>query len=124
MSNRFGLLLLLFITFIGCSENPERPPQLIPEDEYIDLLVELQLVRSYTTEMRSDSATVDSLTQAVFRKYDVSGEVFSQSHTYYQKFPKEQQERIDKAIERLKMDRVEDTTETGGRPEHTKPGYQ
>jgi hypothetical protein len=34
-----------------------------------------------------------------------------QSHNYYQQFPKKQKIRIEKAIERLKMDQVSDTTD-------------
>ncbi len=117
MKLRYGLLLILIISVASCTENPERPSQLIPEEKYINLLVELQLVRSYSYHMAADSTTIDSLTKEVFMKYGVTREAFQESHTYYQEFPKQQKERVDAAMERLKMDRVEDTTDTSGRPD-------
>lgn len=121
MKLHLGLLLLLFTTLVtSCTESPEKPSQLIPEEKYIDLLVELQLVRSYAQNMAADSTTVDSLTNEVFTKYDVTSNSFRESHTYYQEFPKQQRDRIDEAMERLKMDHVEDTTDTSGRPERYK----
>lgn len=73
-------------------------------------MVELQLVRSYGEINSLDSLTVDSLTDEVFQKYKTTDSVFVRSHNYYQQFPKKQQMRIEKAIERLKMDQVSDTT--------------
>ena len=73
-------------------------------------MVELQLVRSYGETNSLDSLTVDSLTDEVFKKYEITDSVFVQSHNYYQQFPKKQQKRIEKAIEQLKMDQVADTT--------------
>lgn len=104
------LIFLLFFSAFGCSDRPPKPDQLIQEGEYIDLMVELQLVRSYGETNSLDSLTVDSLTDEVFQKYEVTDSVFVQSHNYYQQFPKKQQTRIEKAIERLKMDQVSDST--------------
>lgn len=105
------LILLLFLSALGCSEDPSKPDQLIKEDKYIDLMVELQLVRSYGETNSLDSLTVDSLTDEVFQKYKTTDSAFVQSHNYYQQFPEKHQIRIEKAIERLKMDQVSDTTE-------------
>lgn len=104
------LIFLLFFSVLSCSDRTPKPDQLIQEDEYIDLMVELQLVRSYGETNSLDSLTVDSLTDEVFQKYEVTDSVFVQSHNYYQQFPKKQQTRIEKAIERLKMDQVSDST--------------
>lgn len=104
------LILLLFLSVLGCSDDPSKPEVLIKEDKYIDLMVELQLVRSYGETNSLDSLTVDSLTDEVFQKYETTDSVFVQTHNYYQQFPENQQKRIEKGIERLKMDQVSDTT--------------
>jgi len=98
-----GLLLL-----VGCMGNdtPEKPKNLIPEDKYVSLLVELQLIRSYQQNAPVDSLTIDSLTTAAYQKYDVNKALFQKSHQYYQQFPKEQKERIQQAIEQIQMDQV------------------
>jgi len=104
------LIFLLLLTVFGCSDHPPKPDQLIKENKYIDLMVELQLIRSYGEINSLDSLTVDSLTDEVFQKYETTDSVFVQTHNYYQQFPEKQQTRIEKAIERLKMDQVSDTT--------------
>jgi hypothetical protein len=105
-----SLIFLLMLSVWGCSDKPPKPDPLIEEDKYINLMVELQLVRSYGENNSLDTLTVDSLTDEVFEKYQTTDSVFAQSHNYYQRFPEEQQIRIEKAIERLKMDQVSDTT--------------
>lgn len=102
-----GVLLM-----ISCEDQPEEPDELLNENTYVNLLVELQLVRSYAEASQLDSLAADSLAEEVFNKYGTSGEQFRESHHYYQQFPREQKERVDKAIELLRMDQVEDTTQT------------
>jgi hypothetical protein len=110
MSQRlFLIIVLLLFSLTGCSEDPSKPENLIDEDKYTDLLIELQLIQSYGENAETDSATIDSLTSEVFQEYNVSSESFLKSHKYYEHFPQQQKVRIENAIERLKMDKVEDT---------------
>lgn len=111
MKQRLGIIALLLLVLAGCSDNPEKPANLIPEKKYVDLMVELQLVRSFANNVETDSATVDSLTRAIYKRYDVTAQQFRKSHNYYQQFPGKQKERVEKAIEELKMDQVKDTTD-------------
>lgn len=98
-----GLILLL--TVAACSAEDPRPENLIEEETYIDLLVELQLIR--TLEDRSDEPVpADSLRQEIFRKYEVDSTQFEESHTWYQQNLEEQKVRIGQAIERLRRDRI------------------
>lgn len=104
----FLLLCIGSILIAGCSDDPERPDKLIPEDDYINLLVELQLIKSFSESSLADSISVDSLVEVSFEKYGTNQEQFAASHTYYQQFPEAQKERIDSAIERLRMDERRD----------------
>lgn len=112
MLRTFLAVLALLFALAACSENPQKPSELIPESKYVELLVELQLVRSYGENADVDSVTVDSLAAEVYKRYGITGEQFRESHRYYEQFPQHQKERIEKAIEQLKMDQVEpkDTT--------------
>lgn len=109
---------MVLTAIAGCSEDPERPDDLIPEDDYINLLVELQLINSFSQSSLADSISVDSLVEVSFEKYGTNQEQFAASHTYYQQFPEEQKVRIDSAIQRLRMDErrdrgsYSDTTDT------------
>ncbi|MCW9708894.1 DUF4296 domain-containing protein [Fodinibius salsisoli] len=111
MRSSVGLLFLL-CALVGCMTSPEEPDNLIPEDQYISLLVEFQLVRTYQETGRIDSLATDSLRKRIFQHYNISPTAFQSSHTYYQQFPGEQKKRIDKAIEELRMDRVADSIRT------------
>lgn len=99
--------LLLGGIILGGCVSEERPADLIEEDTYIDLLVELQLLKSYRQNAQIDSTEVDSLKQLIYRKYRVSEGQFRLSHRYYQEDPAKQEERVDAAIERLRMDQVQ-----------------
>lgn len=108
MDLRFFIIFLLLFSLAGCSGDPQKPNNLIDEETYTDLLVELQLIRSYGENADTDSTTIDSLTTEVFQKHEVTRESFRESHQYYQQFPQEQKIRTENAIERLKMDNVEE----------------
>lgn len=101
-----GLLLGLILTFsyscIGPEEIPE-PENLLSEDIYIDLLVEFQHVITYRNA-KPDSVNTDSLTALIYEKYQVTEDEFLVSHEYYQKQVKEQVDRVDKALQRLKAE--------------------
>lgn len=109
---RYLSVLIAFVLVISCSSKPKPPEHLIVEDTYIDLLIELQLLKTYQATSKSDSTKIDSLMQGVLKKYEVTWQQFNKSNQYYQNQIKSQQERIDKAIERLRKDQLQkpDTT--------------
>lgn len=102
-------MLISVLWFAGCDQN-EPPPNVIEGETYIDMMVELQLLRSYIEMVPSDSTTIDSLQKEIYSKYNISNKQFKRSHEYYQDHHINQKERIDKAIERLRMDQVESDT--------------
>lgn len=85
--------------FTGCSSN-STPDNIIPEDQYIDVLVELQLVRTHHNSM-PDSVDADSLAQIIYEKYEIDKEQFLNSHEFYQTQVQRQLMRTEKAIQRL-----------------------
>lgn len=94
----WGVISLPFIT--GCDGSETQPDNLIQENTYIDILVELQLIRTHHNAM-PDSIDADSLKQLVYEKYQIDEEQFVSSHQFYQKQVKEQLNRTDEAIKRL-----------------------
>lgn len=114
-SHRFKLIILVLAVagmFLGCSEDVEnqRPKNLIPEDTYIDLMIELQLLESYRTSIPKDSlkVNIDSLKNVIYDKYKVEEQQFLASHQYYQRQVKPQADRISNAIDSLKQQMVKD----------------
>jgi len=107
------LLLATGISFLnGCSDEQDiKPENLIPNDTYVDLLVELQLLRSYSyTDPELDK---DSVSSIIFEKYGVTSQDFYISHEFYQTQIEDQIERVNTAIERIKK---EQALKQGGDP--------
>ena len=102
MRNGIILLLLLIFGLLGCSQS-DKPKNLIPEEKYVDILVEFQLIHSLNRS-RVDSLQRDSLRKVVLDKYDVTQNQFDASHDYYQHQPEKQTKRIQQALDALHME--------------------
>ncbi len=117
MKYLYLLPIVLLLLLSGCGDS-DRPGNLIEEDTYINLLVELQLVKSHIQSSKIKPGVADSLERVIYDKYDITRDQFLQSHHYYQKQSTEQKKRLDEAIERLKMDKVRkqnsDSVQTSG----------
>lgn len=99
-------ILALCLVVFACNQEPKPPKDLIQEETYINLLIELQLVKAYQKKLQPDSTVIDSLRQVLFNRYSVTKKQFQQSHQFYRQHLKAQQARIDSAIERLRKDRL------------------
>jgi hypothetical protein len=96
-----GGLLMVFIisSCLGLEETP-KPDNLIAEENYIDLLVEMQHIITYRNA-KPDSISADSLKDIVYEKFGITEEQYAKSHAYYQQHVDRQLQRIDEAIRRL-----------------------
>jgi hypothetical protein len=103
---RFVVIIICAgLLVVAC--NSDKPPSTILDEEaYVDLIVELQLLREYQKQERPDSTSVDSIRQIIFKKYETTEKQFQRSHQFYQQNIKEQKNRIGKAIENLRKDRL------------------
>ncbi|MFY0684492.1 MAG: DUF4296 domain-containing protein [Balneola sp.] len=93
----FPLLLLL-----GCKEENyiPKPEPLMEEAQYLDLLLELKILKVYQSRGASGKV-VDSLYTEIFLQHDADTALFRKSHAYYQAQTVLQQERVDSLIVRL-----------------------
>ena len=107
-------LFVVLILLLGCKneEVVPKPGNLLSEETYINLLIELQLLDAliYTSE---DELNSDSLITEVYDLYNTNQEIFSTSHLYYQSKPDEQAVRIDSALkiierEQIRLNQLED----------------
>jgi hypothetical protein len=96
------LTFLVILVFSGCSGqgSPEKPDDLIPEDQYIDLLIEMQHIQSYRNA-EPDSVNADSLKEVVFNSYNVTDSQFLATHKYYQLQPDLHLRQIDSVLKKL-----------------------
>ncbi len=99
------LFNFLLILFAGCDEKElvPKPENLIPEETYVKVITELQLLDSwvYTNEQVTNP---DSIMLQMFAFYEISEEQFEQSHTYYQSKPENHNARIDSALSILEKE--------------------
>lgn len=99
------LLSILFFCFTGCREEGivPKPKNLIDEETYITLMVELQLLDAwvFTSEEISNP---DSMKQELFGYYNTTQELFEKSNAYYQSKPEEHVSRIDSALKILEKE--------------------
>ncbi|MDZ7807872.1 MAG: DUF4296 domain-containing protein [Gracilimonas sp.] len=96
------LVTLMVVMLTGCSghRKPKKPQNLIPEDQYIDLLVEMQHIQSYRNA-EPDSINADSLKATALSNYSVTDSQFLATHKYYQMQPNRHLEQIDSVLNRL-----------------------
>lgn len=99
-------IVLLSGSLISCvgPERPEPPANLIPEDHYIDLLIDMQHIKTWRN-VKPDSINADSLKGLIYDRYDITEDHFLSSHTYYQKQVEQQVVRIEEVIRRLEAER-------------------
>lgn len=93
--------LTLFFTFliVGCTDDT-APHDLIPEDTYIDLIVEFEMIYSLHGEHK-DSVLTASLIEKVLENYGITQDRFERSHAWYDQQINEQLQRFRKALDRL-----------------------
>jgi len=94
-------IFLLSLLLFACAEQTDQPEDLISEDLYIDLLVELRVLQTYQYTF-FDSTTTTSYLDSLYKKYDISKERLERSISYYEKEPDEQHQRkllVEKRLE-------------------------
>ena len=92
------------LLLMGCLGN-DRPDKILAEEQYINLIIELQLLRSHQKQLPEET-NIDSMKAAIFNKYETTEAIFQESHSYYQQNVDQQSDRIKEAIDRLRQDRV------------------
>lgn len=94
----FGLVIACVFLFSACKDEfLSKPENLISENTYIDLLVELQLFDAliYTSDSLSYK---DSLKTELYTYYNTTEEDFFLSHRYYQSRIAEHKVRLDSVL--------------------------
>lgn len=109
---RLAISAVILLAMIACNRTDEPPQHLIKEDKYINLMIEMQLLKVYQLQSKIDRAQVDSLMQAVFNKYGVTKQQFKRSHRFYQNQLKNHDKRVETAIDRLRKDRFQRSDST------------
>lgn len=98
------LLLFLMLSFCGRpTPGWEKPADLIPEEVYIRLLAESQVIESYE-QTYGDSLKTDSLKSVLLQKFSVTDSQLIKSHKFYRFDVVQQKKRLEKAVELLEAE--------------------
>ncbi|MFV1884388.1 MAG: DUF4296 domain-containing protein [Balneola sp.] len=101
----FLFVSVFLFSFFGCvdEEIVPKPDNLIDEETYVKLMVEIQLLDAwiFTSDKISNP---DSIKQELFRYYNTTEESFYLSNAYYQSNPEDHVARIDSALKLLERE--------------------
>ena len=97
-------LALLFVVSCLRQEETSKPDNLISEQNYIDLLVEMQHITTYR-DARPNTVNADSLKSLVYDKFGITEEQFLASHQYYQKQVNRQIARVNEALRQMENEK-------------------
>ncbi|MDH3322967.1 MAG: DUF4296 domain-containing protein [Flavobacteriaceae bacterium] len=80
-----SLLLVLTVLFLSCESKVayEKPENLIPKDQMIDLLYDMHLANGTSGIKNKDSKKDENYMSVVFEKYQIDSTRFLESNTYY-----------------------------------------
>lgn len=92
------ILMLLLVSGAGCDRS--APDNLIDEDTYVDILVEMHLLASLK-EIKDDKESFEEGQKAVLKHYGIDRDQFQNSHEYYHRDMKAQSLRFREVRSRL-----------------------
>lgn len=97
----------IFLTSVACDvkETIPKPKNLIPEETYVNIMLELHILDSWVFTS-TDSTFSDSITTKLFDFYNIDKQQFISSHTYYQSQIDGQISRIDSALKLLRSEQI------------------
>ncbi|RUA12134.1 MAG: hypothetical protein DSY82_02025 [Flavobacteriia bacterium] len=97
----FYILLILFIISCKGKTNFEKPEDLIPEDQMVNIITDLCLAQGATTLNNMDLKKSNKYVFLVYDKYGVDSTRFASSNLYYASKPEEYKKIFTKAYDRL-----------------------
>lgn len=97
----FWKIFLVALFLAACNGEAELiPDDVIPEETYIKMLIELEMAHSFKV-LPEDSVYVVRLLDGVFEHYGVTLDQFERSHEWYARDTHEQLRRYRRAIDKL-----------------------
>ncbi|NND93280.1 MAG: DUF4296 domain-containing protein [Flavobacteriales bacterium] len=100
------IILLIFISSCQVEEEIIPPKDLIPEDEFVEILVDLNLIESirsmHMTKEKETKVETEVFYNELWERTDVSAEQFKTSFEFYRKDVEKMAEFYDRASQSIK----------------------
>lgn len=99
MKNLIFYIVMIFCVS-SCTEALEKPKDLIPEDQMSEIIADFAInEQSYTIGGNINS---ENATRFILKKYNIKGDLFTQSYQYYMTKPETIADIFDKAQDIIK----------------------
>ncbi|WP_188624741.1 DUF4296 domain-containing protein [Epilithonimonas arachidiradicis] len=93
----FIFSLMMIFCVLSCTEAIEKPKDIIPKDKMSEIIADFAInEQSYSIGGNINS---ENATRFILKKYNIKGELFTESYKYYMTKPETIQEIFDKAQE-------------------------
>jgi len=100
--------ILLVVVFLSCESktNYEKPKDLIPKDQMIDLLMDMHLVNGIAGIKSKDGSNVNNYMSFLYKKYKTDSTRFAASNLYYVSNISEYEDMFKEIEKRLESQRI------------------
>ncbi len=77
--------IVIFIVFLSCESRTkyEKPKDLIPKDQMIDLLTDMHIINGVTGIKNKDGLKANNYISLLYEKYQIDSTRFASSNLYY-----------------------------------------
>lgn len=103
-------ILFLLIFVISCAEKPTPPENLIPEEKFLDVMVELRVLQTFQNTF-FDSAKTAAFLDSLYLKFEIDEQQVLESNAYYEIDPeahhlrkKQVEKRLEEHLEKLEIE--------------------
>ena len=121
-------ILILVIFIISCNkEFVEKPNNLIPEDEMVNILFDIAILKSHqslSVSTNDKDEVIDFPEDYVFKKYEIDSLQLSQSNIYYASKPEQHIRIFTKVFDRINSEKeliIKEKDSLSSKNEKTKP---
>ena len=100
--------IIVFFIFLSCESkvNYEKPKDLIPKDQMIDLLTDMHLVNGITGVKRKDGLKANDYILVLYEKYHIDSTQFAASNLYYVSHISEYEKMFKEVEKRMESQRI------------------
>ena len=102
------------MTQLSCDNSKNRPENIIPEDEMVNIIIDIQILEAtYNSRLIHEddrNERMERYYQEIFEKHQTSSELFNESYTYYEENPEILQSIYEEVLEKLEAIQTEEET--------------
>ncbi len=105
---KYYFYILLFVIFLSCESRTkyEKPQDLIPQDQMIDLLTDMHLVNGISGIKSKNGMKANDYMYILYDKYQIDSTRFAASNLYYVSNIDEYEDMFQKVKERIEGQRI------------------